>query len=391
MKFIRVISGKSLKRVSNAVKISESRLHRIENGESDLKKGDLDKLKAYYKLGQFKKFNESIYSNIDFIIGLILKADTNYINDVAEIDVNLSDINDQTLPYEYYLKFLQKFYLHERDDDFLNLGIVLEKVILYFEIELQVLFYAIYSCSFIYLRDFKNAEKSILKAQSIACENELLNGIIYQYLMSINNHTSKYYDNFELYSKAKKIFEKHGYKNRLINIKLLVAIAYSRSGFSRKTIEINKEILQMKNDISDNLYYTSLYNIGMEYKQLSEYSNALDYLESTLEFFNDQEVCFEIAWCYYMLEDFNNAKKYAILSKTMKETGKHFGEFCSFIEEMINKKYSNECLKMLKHIERKYADTMGIDSKRFLYQQLMSCLEKRKKPEEALMYAKKLI
>lgn len=391
LKCIRIIKKRSLNQVSEKVFISKSQLNRIELGGSSVTEKDLNNLLNYYNISNDLIYDEKVIQQVDILIKLILENNMNCLEEIKQIVVDLTQYNNLCLPYLYFLKFLQKFYILERDEELLELGYFLTKLISLFKVEYQAVFYCLFGYTFIYLKDYVNGEKYILQAFDLNHNNELLKGVLCQYMMSINNYNGKYHENIELYEKAITIFNRLKCIDRQVKVKALLANTYSRIGNCLKALEINKEIIEMKDEISRSSYYVSIYNIGYEYKRLERYDEAVKFYIQALEYFKDQETCFEIAWCFYKMNNFKQAKIYLEKSNLANKTGQYFEYFCDWLNEMIDHAYNLQCLKILKRIEKKYGDSMGLESKEFLYLQLVECLEHRKNEKEALMYAKKLI
>lgn len=391
-KLLRILNNLTIEEVAQKLYVSKSQYHRLEMGEYEFEDDYIKTLCLLYNIKELQPFDETIIQNIDKTISCLFN-DMNKHQEVV-IPKGLEDITQLehiNLPYRIYHRYIQKFVLYERDDEFFELSKILFKLIDGFPLDYQSLFYALYGFALKQQGNILEAEQYIKKASNIGHSSDLVKGLFSNYLLSIYTKQEKFDEAMQMYEEAKMIFSKYQWKYRLININMLLANLYSKMNLPYHSIEQDKETLTLlsKNDYGN--LYIIYHNISYEYCRLKDYKQSIKYNLMASNYEKTSENYFDLAWCYYQLKDFDEAKKHLVLLEKESFKIPYYYEFAKWLLEMIKSPYSARCLKVLKRIERKYSDTMAKDECEFLHIQLFECYKQRKELELALEYATKLI
>ena len=386
LRTLRILKKISLDTVSRNVYMSKSKLYRIELGEISLNQEDQLVLYNYYGV-QNPRLDTEIKQNIlELLNQLIINDKHNF-----EIEYEISDYNQIMLPYYMLWNYIVNYWNPQtRNNALVELGKNLTSIVELMPDIYQAIFYCLYGFSFTWSNQYQKAKYYLDKIQTLKYNHELLFALTNQHYILINYNLEYYYDYFKLYKETRDIFEKNGAKGRLIKLNTLYANALSKLGFYEECIKLEKEIIAQKNFIKENTYYISVHNVGVEYSSIKKYEEALPYHLEVLEYLDNEETRFEVAWCYYNLDNFIEAKKHLTINKRNYKTNE-YTLLCKWLEEMIKKRYSKNCLEILKRIEKVLEKKPQKESNEFLYIQLMECLEEQNKEKEALKYAKKLV
>ncbi|MBS5114251.1 MAG: helix-turn-helix domain-containing protein [Erysipelotrichaceae bacterium] len=391
-KLLRILNNLTIEEVAQKIYISKSQYHRLEMDEYEFEDDYIKSLCLLYNIKELQPFDETIIQNIDKTISYFFDNMSKYQEVV--IPKGLEDITQLehiNLPYRIYHRYIQKFVLYERDDEFFELSKILFKLIDGFPLDYQSLFYALYGFALKQQNNILEAEQYLKKASNIGHSSDLVKGLFSNYLLAVYGNQEKFDEAMQMYEEAKMIFTKHQCKHRLVNINMLLANLYSKMNLSYRSIELDQETLKIisKNNVENihNIYH----NIGYEYSRLNEHEKAIFNYEKAIEIKIVVDTYFDLAWSYYKVNNFKAVER--CLESVKKEQFKipYYYEFSKWLLEMIKSPHTLKCLRILKRIERKYGDTMAKDDLIFLYVQLFECYKQRKDLELALEYATKLI
>lgn len=386
LRTLRILKKLSLDTVSHNVYMSKSKLYRIELGEIHLNQEDKKTLYSYYEV-QNPRYDEEVKQNILELLSQLIINDEHDFN----IDYKINDYNQIMLPYYMLWHYMVNYWNPKtRNNSLFELGKKLESIVELMPDIYQAIFYCLYGFSFTWSNQYQKAKYYLDKIQKLKYNHDLLFALINQHRILINYNLEYYYDYFKLYKETKEVFEKNGAKKRVIQLNTLYANALSKMGFFEECIRIEKEIIAQKDLIKENTYYVSVHNIGVEYSSIKKYEDALPYHLEVLEYLDNEETRFEVAWCYYNLNNFIEAKKHLTINKRNYKTNE-YSLLCKWLEEMMKECYTENCLDILKRIEKLLKKNPQKESVEFLYIQLIDCLEAQNKEKEALKYAKKLI
>ncbi len=128
--------------------------------------------------------------------------------------------------------------------------------------------------------------------------------------------------------------------------------------------------------------FTILYNMGWTYYLMKEYKNAIKYFKLAEQVDVDDDLCFTTAYCYFKLsidtksftkmsEYRKQCKDYLDKAKTARKTCDAFMYLVSYLELMMNKRYSKKAEQKLLECLKRYKNTLHIDSKRTIYNLLI--------------------
>ena len=207
-------------------------------GEYEFEDDYIKTLCLLYNIKELQPFDETIIQNIDKTISCLFN-DMNKHQEVV-IPKGLEDITQLehiNLPYRIYHRYIQKFVLYERDDEFFELSKILFKLIDGFPLDYQSLFYALYGFALKQQGNILEAEQYLKKASNIGHSSDLVKGLFSNYLLSIYTKQEKFDEAMQMYEEAKMIFSKYQWKYRLININMLLANLYSKMNLPYHSIE----------------------------------------------------------------------------------------------------------------------------------------------------------
>ena len=387
-KLLRILNNLTIEEVAQKLYVSKSQYHRLEMGEYAFEDDYIKMLCLLYNIKELQPFDETIIQNINNTIAYLFDKYQEIVPKELEDITQLEHIN---LPYRIYHRYIQKFLLYDRDDEFFELSKLLFKLIDGFPLDYQSLFYALYGFVLKQQNNILEAEQYLKKASNIGHSSDLVKGLFNNYLLSIYTKQGKFDEAMQMYDEAKTIFTKYQCWHRLVNINMLLANLYSKMNLSYRSIELDQETLKFISKINDWDTHIVYHNIGYEYSRLNEHEKAIIYYEKAMKIEIVIDTYFDLAWSYYKVNNFKAVER--CLESVKKEQFKipYYYEFSKWLLEMIKSPHTLKCLRILKRIERKYGDTMAKEDQTFLYVQLFECYKQRKDLELALEYATKLI
>lgn len=377
---------KTQRDLANYLMYDESYISKYFNESIEIPSNYMSRINEYFNIKELKPFDDNIKITIEHLIDDVVQLNKN-----KEYDIKLQE-DALTYPYQILALYLYKHLKNEFDHQFDILENLLNKIINHFEIKHQQVFYVISGYSLMKEQKYQKAERIINRGISLSKSNDEIKGVLLYYLVQIHSWLGKYSKVLTEIPIAQCIFENYNIHIRQVKILVSLANTYSKMGCLDQSIEINKDILKKVND-KDNLLGVNiivLYNIAYQYGKKKEYQKALNYYLKAYEIQPDDDMCFEIAWCYYQLHDAKKALIYLEYSNQVLSFGKIAHEKCRWLKEHIKHPYNRECLFSLKRILKKYNDELGIDNKMFVYIQLIEYYQVKEDYKKALDYSIKL-
>lgn len=378
--------NKTQRDLANYLMYDESYISKYFNESIEIPSNYMSRINEYFNIKELKPFDDNIKITIEHLIDDVVQLNKN-----KEYDIKLQE-DALTYPYQILALYLYKHLKNEFDHQFDILENLINKIISSFEMNYQLVFLS--KLGYSYFRKYNlNQSKTVLIDGFInAKDYKQIKGLFAYYLSQLEFYNSNYVDGIKYYQISNDIFTDERYKLRSIKLLGILATYYSKISDMEKAIEIYKEmLLKIQDDENNNLIrLIILFNIGWQYSKKKEYQKALNYYLKAYEIEPDDDMCFEIAWCYYQLHDAKKALRYLENSKQVLNIGSINQEKCKWLKEQIKHPYNRECLFSLKRMLKKYNDELGIDNKMFVYIQLIEYYQVKEDYKKALDYSIKL-
>lgn len=162
------------------------------------------------------------------------------------------------------------------------------------------------------------------------------------------------------YSHANEIFKQT--ENYMMLENLHIKFSGLLRSYGQMSNAINND-LKLLDEFKDKPYQLKnleiLYNnIAWTYLLIHDYKNAIKYYLKTLEYTQDNEIFFNLAFAYFQIGDKKEANHYVNLGKTAKSYGEYVYIMLEWLEAMINRKYSKKAFRLLLKLKNFYADAL---------------------------------
>lgn len=385
MRTIRLINHHSLIETADKLYISFSNLSRMELNHINIANEYFDLFKREYNIENVEEFDYSIYDELDKLINKAI-----FVDNTLNIEFDIYNYNDLTLPYKILAKYIQKMLTEQMDEELNSLKEIIENLYPAFEEQFQTVCLVMLGYNYIYKKNYLLAQKYLLEAMNSKPYNEEFKLLMYQYLIVSHNCIGDYYKAIELYNEANQIIKKYPNYIRSVKLNIAIASAYSNLGNYNKSLDINFKVVKQLENKENFLKDVALFNIGCAYENLHKYDIAKEYFKRTLNSYSDNMTYFELAWCSYQLNENTEALKYIAKAKESEVFTEYYTLFNEWLEAMINRKYSQKSLNILKKIERKYKTNIHKSNLIFLYKQFIDYYMHHSESENALTYSLKL-
>lgn len=146
---------------------------------------------------------------------------------------------------------------------------------------------------------------------------------------------------------------------------------FEKAAFNDEALitKFKRENLQLRN--LEILYN----NLAWTYSLLHNYKQAIKYYEKAIQTLQDNEIYFNLAFCYYRIGDKTSALHYIELGKSAKSYGEYVYLLLEWLEAMIQKRYSKKSYMILLKIKKAYfhdletimKDTVQLEIINYLY------------------------
>lgn len=399
--------------ISRKVRLDESNYSRFERGNYFSPTIFIDYMDYYqiYKIYDdfqvclISKINDKIIYN-DSIKEIIESSISNktkiIIDDIYYLKTKpnayfMDNVDRRSLffPYELlhqYVLFIMHSHGKIISKDFEKLEKTLLSTIKLFDLNCQMLFKL--ARNYIYRTNsyYVKAEKTI---NDILKHNidEKIKIICHYYLLIIYNTTNEHIKALEIKSKLEHSFEIYPCSIRQIQFLGAQSLLHFSLKDRSRAISILKKAIKLAENIDNRLYAILSYNLAYNSSLQKNYEEALKYYLISLAYSPDNTTCFGTAWCYFNLNDNENAIKYIEMAqqKDMLIYKDYSSLFCCWLNSMIKTPYYQKCERILLKIQRKYEQNMHPQSKEFLYERLLEYYKCKGNHELALEYSMKII
>lgn len=319
-----------MKSVAVDLNISVSKLSRIENDKFIITDDIFNSLLDSYhiSLEEFKQadkeYEQLFYSILDCVcIGINENFD--FIEDLNNLDRKYQSVKVPTSFIIRFIVYSTYFSYNLLDRQLIYYMEQLYEWILnnlhFFSSIVQKIFYIFCGEMFYFKRNYSMARNDLIKAknnyQSLGKYDVILYGTLLKVLAKVGNDINcyHYYNNFI------NLCVHNGLNNRLLSGKINFSTFLRSMNQYNFALENDLECLnQLSNgNYNINLQNVTLFNIGIDYKFLHKYDKALEYIEKTIEYWNDYESYFELCYCFYKCGNIVDVKKNIKKAKMLKE------------------------------------------------------------------------
>lgn len=394
IKIVRLEQGLERSQLMEETGINLSRLFQIENGQSVLNDYEISLLFKELLIdeenfAQKDSYIEEIYNKYldNYIYGLRYENDL-LIESAKKFETEF----ENSLNYYKWLclKFFHGVVSKTNDDKFYRLKTLLLKIVKYFpSIEQQTcgVFLSIQKS-----REYKYEEAISILNHSLNINDNKMLGMIYYHLFT--NYTQS--NNSELaYSFLTKAVDQFKTDNNFIRITECVChlgIYASRKRAYKLAESYFYEAIKLAKILKkDNIIGISYYNLSWCKLCQREYDNVYPLVEKAMQYMDDGNLYFNVAFSYYKLcEEKDIIMKYIINGKK-KVTKKNilYEEFC-YIEYALNHT-EEETIRYLYNVLHKVEKRANRDDCFLLFTELLDLLEKLHRTEEVVIIQKSLM
>lgn len=369
--FKRKECGLTVSQLADQLHMSKSNLSRIENGKimvsEENEKLLEERFSINFSLGE--KYLTEYNVLADKIIKMLIfyKLFDEYSKDKLECTHN-NVLRSVAYPYfmlirlfVYSVKNIEQKFVKKYLD-------VFDKLIPYLDKKHSRLFY-MSKVNFEYFN--KNYEEAIVLCDFIESNynhDELLDSYLYHIKAITYGCLGKKIMTLKTLDEA--IF----YSMKTNNIVRKIALNITKANYKRLRGEYkqalirDRETIEYSEDHDVHIYdYILNRNIAWTYYLLEDYVSALEYYSIAETYDIDNDLCFMKALCSYRLGLRKQCEQYLLLGRRVKSSGVSFPYLLDWLELMLNKKYSKKAEQKLLYCLRKFKETMHVDSIKNIY------------------------
>ncbi len=405
IQFKRKEAGITIEQLANEILMSKSNMSRIENGKIMVSEENeillakrfsikFDVSKEVY-LGMCKKL-EDISEQLIFY-----KLFNDYSREkLEETNENISE----SIAYPIYILMRLYVYTAKNIEHLFSEKyiLIIEDLIELYESKYQKIFY-IAKMNFCYFN--KNYEEAIKICQYIEDKyqfDEILDSFLYHMKAIIYGCLGE--KEIVLTTLNKAIL----FSAKTNNIVRKIALYITKSNYIRLLenykLALEQDFQTLKYTKVHNVHiydYILLRNIAWTYYLMDDYENAIKRYKIAEELDIDDDLCFITAYCYFKLAmdcespsqklDLRiKCKEYLNKGRKSKNSGIAFPYLIDWLELMLNKKYSVKAEQKLLYCLKKHETTMHVDSRNNIYKFLIEHYEYHQDSKNADYYRKKL-
>lgn len=365
-----------MKSVASDLHMSVSKLSRIENNKFTLTDNLIMSLLDIYHVSieEFKQADKEYEQLLYLILDHICEGVNDGFDLITDLDILDEKYANIKIPTSLMIRFIvYTFYYsynlldkknieemnHLYDDLFDN--------IMFFSSNMQKIFY-IFSGEMLYFKkSYLMAKDYFIKAEKQFNMLGKYDVLLYGYLLNCLAKSDNDFEYYGYYSKYNSLCIQYGLSKRMIRGKI------SYSSFLRS---IENYRLALKNDCSClkvisndqnvNLTNVLLFNIGIDYKFLREYDKASEYIEKTIDYWNDYEAYFELSYCLYKCNSINKAKEYIKIAKKLDEKENTYLNLINWLEFIIKGSLDKAENVLVNVYNKEYSNSSMITKRSFL-------------------------
>lgn len=279
---------------------------------------------------------------------------------------------------------------------------VFEKMIKYFNPYYQKIFYISKMNYLYFLKKYNEALNICEFIETEFEQNDLIDSFLFHVKAIIYGCLGKTETVIEILDQA--IIYSNNSNNQVRLIALFITKANCRRLMKDYKLALEQDFQTLEYTKVHNVHiydYILLRNIAWTYYLMDDYENAIKRYKIAEELDIDDDLCFITAYCYFKLAmdcespsqklDLRiKCKEYLNKGRKSKNSGIAFPYLIDWLELMLNKKYSLKAEQKLLYCLKKHETTMHVDSRNNIYKFLIEHYEYHQDSKNADYYRKKL-
>lgn len=405
IQFKRKEARLTIKQLANEILMSKSNMSRIENGKIMVSEDNENLLAKRFSI-RFN-INQEIYlemcKKLEFISEQLVyyKVFGEYSRESIEM-VNEEVL--QSIAYPIYI--LMKLYVYTSkniEHEFCEKYIILiEELIDLFCCKHQKIFYMAKMNYCYFNKNYEEAIKICLFIENKYELDEILDSFLYHMKAIIYGCLGEKEVVLETLNKAIL------YSTETNNIVRKIALFITKANYIRlmeeyqPALEQDFKTLEYSEENNIHIYdYILLRNIAWTYYLMEDYENAIKHYKIAEELDIDDDLCFITAYCSFKLAMKSESpsqrinlrlqcKEYLEKGRNAKNSGIAFPYLIDWLDLMLKKKYSLKSEQKLLYCLKKYETTMHVDSRNNIYKFLIEHYEYHQDYKNAEYYRNKL-
>lgn len=399
-------AGLTVGQLADELLMSKSNLSRIENGKIMVSDENREIIEKYFSIDlssneenyqimekRFRKISESM---------IFYKLFDDY--SISELeDKSIYNI-EKSISYPLYILLRLHIYCAKNISQKFNDKYIpiFNSIVYLMEPYYQKVFYI---AKMNYLYFCKNFKKSLIVCEYVETnfpKDDLLDSFVLHFKAGILGCLGKTQEVISTLDKAIKLAKKTDNKIRLMALNLTKANSFRLQGNYEVSLDYDFHNLQYGKEMDIHIYdYILLRNIAWTYYLMNDYENAIKRYKIAEELDIDDDLCFITAYCCFKLamdcespsrklDLRNQCKEYLDKGRRAKNSGIAFPYLIDWLELMLNKKYSLKAEQKLLYCLKKHETTMHVDSRNNIYKFLIEHYEYHQDYKNADYYRKKL-
>ncbi len=274
-------------------------------------------------------------------------------------------------PYEIYVllaQLVQKTLKNNFDETFFSADKKLTYIYKGLENEEKFIYMIYHFGALVLNHNYQNAKRFMGKLDKIKTNNAQLKMMKSFYLFIYHSQAGKTERCLHYYEECKKWCAITDNTARPFYLEIAYGVYLMKNYQYKKSIQHNLELLETSHKLNGYNESVILNNIARGYTLLHSYEKALHYyLKAIKNITADISQCFDIAWCYYKINNNKKARQFIIKARKLSIQNEQT-LLLEWLEAMLNKPYSYKCGELLE--KALSLNTLSEDSKNFVLVQL---------------------
>ena len=217
-------------------------------------------------------------------------------------------------------------------------------------------------------------------------------GLEYHIIVNYDYYTNNYLEMPKHIEKAKKYLLKDKNYKRLNSTLQYEGIYYNIVRDYEKELNIYHSLIETYKKSNQLINYgVTKQNIASLLLEQKKYDEAIENFLEGLKYNSLNGPYFELAWCYYNINEMDLCKNAIEQGKNAKKQIPYYNDFLDWLFKMTESPYSKSCLNLLLKIDKKYNSTLTSDMKNFLNVAIANNYIKLNQIDHAYDYLKKTI
>ncbi len=295
-------------------------------------------------------------------------------------------------PYEIYVlltQLVQKTLKGNFDEEFFSADKKLTYIYNGLKDEEKFIYMIYHFGALVLNHSYQSAKQFMPELDKIRTNSAQLKMMKSYYLFMYISQVGKIKQSLHYYEECKRWCSITNNTTRLFNLEIVYGVYLMKNYQYKQAIHHNLLLLKTSHKLNGYNERVILNNIARGYTLLHNYEKALYYyLKAIKNVAADISQCFDIAWCYYKINNNKKARQFIIKANKLNIQNEQT-LLLEWLEAMINKPYSNRCSELLE--KALSINTLSEDSKNFVLVQLEDYYYHTKEYDKAREMANMLI